>query len=229
MPTTFKPSTYSKKSELKVEKIQNPNNYYTQLATTTQQPPRQQIFVQTTTRLPNYFSTSSTPRPLAAGEEDDGQYRPELYEKDLYKNRIKATTKASTFKPVQNALFNYYQTSSTSAPVPQNYEEDELFKTAHSQNIFASGNALRAEKEKEKVVKTFEAFTEKSSPRPFSKPTLPTKLPSTTKSSTKKASSTKTKDESYDYQYYDTNDPADYPEIEQLEDFGRTVKKSSTN
>lgn len=260
-PTTFKPSTYSKKpDDLKIEKIQNPNKYYTQIITTSQAPiavaqttttqlPQQYNNYQTastTSRNPSFFSTSSTPSPLTDGEEDDGLYRPHLYEKDLYKNKVKTTRispSPAQSGPVQNALFTFYQTSTTALPQQKfqnNYEEDELFKTAHSQNIFASGNQLRAEKEKEKlVVKNFEQYTEKSSPRPFSKPTLApsttaipravstTKLTSVTKTSSKK--SPQDKDVSYDYQYYDTNsDQTDYTELEQIEDFGRTVKKSST-
>lgn len=263
-PTTFKPSTYSKKpDDLKIEKIQNPNKYYTQIITTSQVPialaqttttqlPQQYYNYQTTSttsRNPSFYSTSSTPSPLTDGEEDDGLYRPHLYEKDLFKNKVKTTrisAPAAKTVPVQNALFTFYQSSTTALPqknhFQNNYEEDELFKTAHSQNIFASGNQLRAEKEKEKlVVKNFEQYTEKSSPRPFSKPTL---APSTTvvpQRATSSASTTtksllgsskksqQDKDVSYDYQYYDTNsEQGDYPEIEQIEDFGRTVKKSST-
>lgn len=261
-PTTFKPQTYNKKpTELKLEKIQNPNKYYTQIITTSAAPivessqhQQQQHYnpyqnLPTTTRNPSFYSTSSLPPPLADGEEDDGQYRPYLYEKDLYKNKSKTTKitpppsyspSPSSSKPVQNALFTFYQTSTTALP-QNNFEEDELFKTAHSQNIFASGNQLRADKEKEKhVVKNnYEQFTEKSSPRPFSKPTLPSSTTSNPQKSssiktTKSAQSTRKqpqdKDVSYDYQYYDINgDSSDYPEIEQIEDFGRTVKKSSTN
>ncbi|KAG5671514.1 hypothetical protein PVAND_001708 [Polypedilum vanderplanki] len=257
-PTTFKPNTYSKKPvDTKIEKIQNPNNYYSQLitsvptyatSTTTQSA---SIFNQfpTTTRISNFFSTSSTPRPLGENEEDDGQYRPELYEKDLYKNRIK-TTKAtsapllssSSTLPVKNTLYQFYQTSTTPRVQNNNYnnaDEDEFLKTEHSQNIFASGNKLRAEKEKEKnqFGKGFEQYSETSSPRPFSKPTPQS---STTVKSQKTAKVTKPtkkviqkaeeKDVSYDYQYYDTNGDQDYTEIDAaIEDFGRTVKKSSTN
>lgn len=308
-PTTFKPNTYSKKPlDTKLEKISNPNQYYSQFITntptipTTSAPIQPQFTQTTTSRYANFFSTSSTPRPLQAGEEDDGLYRPDLYEKDLFKNKARTTkvasTKSATTKttsaktiptsytqsssaplkdtasvshtqsssapvkntafashtqsssaPVKNTLFQFYHTSTTSAPtirssIAQSYsDEDEFLKTEYSQNIFASGNQLRAEKEKEKLFgKNFEQFSETSSPRPFSKPTL---LPSTTQSSTTTTrSSTKSiatksttfkqqpkddKDVSYDYQYYDTNGDHEYPEIEPIEDFGRTVKKSSTN
>lgn len=307
-PTTFKPNTYSKKPlDLKLEKIQNPNKYYSQIITTLPPPttistttaysptttfPQQQQqqfnnnninhnnnfnhfqnnHHHTTTRVSNFFSTSSTPRPLTAGEEDDGQYRPDIYEKDFYRNKVK-TTKITT-SPVKNTLYQFYQTSTTpKAPIDNfntnannnnnnfngnsnnfnnfnsnlnsnNYNsgEDEFLKTAHSQNIFASGNQLRAEKEKEKLVGKFEQFSETSSPRPFSKPTppstttlAPVKLQAQPKAqpkaqSKKNQAKKEEKDVSYDYQYYDTNaDQSDYPEIEAIEDFGRTVKKSSTS
>lgn len=304
-PTTFKPNTYSKKPvDTKIEKISNPNKYYSQFitnaptdgtttTTTTFATPipqqynnnNNQFNSQTTTsRYANYFSTSTTPRPLALGEEDDGLYRPDLYEKDLFKNKARTTktsvplstpirntqpsapvkitqsstpvknTQSSTplkntqsSSLVKNTLFQFYQTSTTLAPPVRNYiqnsDEDEFLKTEHSQNIFASGNQLRAEKEKEKLFgKTYEQYSETSSPRPFSKPTLPpsttqyttttTTVRSTTKSIPKSTSTTAKpkvdKDVSYDYQYYDTNGDHEYPEIEAIEDFGRTVKKSNT-
>jgi hypothetical protein len=97
---------------------------------------------------------------------------------------------------------------------------------------------LRAEKEKEKIFgKSYEQFSETSSPRPFSKPSLsPSTTPSTTTTrkvvTTSKTTAIKQpKDEnaSYDYQYYDTNGDQEYPEIpDGIEDFGRTVKKSNT-
>ncbi|CAG9807300.1 unnamed protein product [Chironomus riparius] len=318
-PTTFKPETYSKKHvDTKIEKISNPNKYYSQIitnaptvgttTTTTLAPiPQQynnnnnQFNSQTTTsRYANYFSTSTTPRPLGIGEEDDGLYRPDLYEKDLFKNKARLPTRTSvpsstpvkntlvpsstpvknTLVPsstpvknysvsssipvkntsvpsstpvrntpssilVKNTLFQFYQTSTTLAPSVRNYiqnsDEDEFLKTEHSQNIFASGNQLRAEKEKEKIFgKTYEQYSETSSPRPFSKPTLPptttqyttTTFKTTTRTIPKSSSSAKPKvdkDVSYDYQYYDTNGDHEYPEVEAIEDFGRTVKKSSTS
>jgi hypothetical protein len=246
-PTTFKPTNnFSKKpvdfvASQKLEKIQNPNKYYSQF-TSTQAPSTQPIIVTTphaqqfntfnnfqhqTTRQSNFFSSTSSVRPLADGEEDDGQYRPELYEKDFYRNKAK-TTKI-TPAPVRNTFNNFYQSTTTTTLKPQNTfnsGEDEFLKTAHSQNIFASGNQLRAEKEREKTVVKFNDFTEKSSPRPFSKPTA---APSTT-AKPKKNREKIEKDVSYDYQYYDTNaETNDYPEIEAIEEFGKTAKKSSSN
>lgn len=247
-PTTFKPNNnFSKKpidyvASQKLEKIQNPNKYYSQF---TSSPAPSTIAIQTTpqaqfntfntqfqhnnfqhqtTRQSNFFSTTTTARPLAEGEEDDGQYRPELYEKDFYRNKAK-TTKI-TPAPVRNTFNNFHQTSTTLKP-QNNYNsgEDELFKTAHSQNIFASGNQLRAAKEQEKAIAKYNDYsTEKSSPRPFSKPTLAT-------STTLKPKKTKVeKDVSYDYQYYDTNaDQNDYVDLAAIEDFGKTAKKSSSN
>lgn len=297
-PTTFKPNSYSKKPlDTKIEKIQNPNKYYSQLITsaptiyttpTTQATTTTFVsnnnnnnhFHQTTTTIPrysNFFSTSVTPKALTHGEEDDGQYRPDLYEKDFFRNRPKTTKLSSS--PVKNTLYQFYQTS-TAAPAPRaqniqnnfNYQnnqnsqinqnhqnsnnnnqndsgEEEFLKTEHSQNIFASGNQLRAEKEKEKLFgKNLEQFlSETSSPRPFSKPTpqattttittttTTTLKPSTTRKASTSSVTTKRiipkgveKDVSYDYQYYDTNGDHEYPDIEAIEDFGRTVKKSNT-
>lgn len=252
-PTTFKPNNnFSKKpvdiiASQKLEKVQNPNKYYSQFSTTQAQStfpvinttPQPQFnnfntqfqhnnnnnnFQHHTTRQSNFFSTTTTARPLAEGEEDDGQYRPELYEKDFFRNKVK-TTKI-TPAPVRNSFNNFQQTSSTAKPQNSfNSGEDEFLKTAHSQNIFASGNQLRAEKEKEKTVVKYDYSTEKSSPRPFSKPSSVT---STTPKPVKKAKVEK--DVSYDYQYYDTNgDQHDYSEFDTIEDFGKTAKKSSSN
>jgi hypothetical protein len=260
-PTTFKPANgaFNKKpidtvSSQKLEKIQQSNKFFAQSTTLApvtqsfitsplpqynnnalntqyqqQQQPQQNInFDQQSSRVNNFYSTSSTPRPLNENEEDDGQYRPELYEKDFYRNKIKTTKIAPV--SVNN---NVHQ--STSKPIHNSFagEEDELFKTAHSQNIFASGNQLRAEKEREKTVSKvaidYSQFTEKSSPRPFSKPTPPaTVKPTTSKKPVKQKSKTGAeKDVSYDYQYYDTDTNLnDYTDLETIEDFGKTVKKT---
>lgn len=259
-PTTFKPSnTFSKKpvdplSSQKLEKIQNPNKYYSQFSSTTLLPPTtttiaiafppqqpqlnnfnsnqfQQNIFQTTTRHSSFFSTSTTLKPLSQDEEDDGQYRPELYEKDFYRNRVKTTRITSA--PIRNTLNNFYQTSTTHKPqINFNSGEDEFLKTAHSQNIVASGNQLRAEKEREKSLSKFDEYvttasTEKSSPRPFAKPVQSSSPPPTTTSTVKPKAE---KDASYDYQYYDTNaEPADYSEFGAIEDFGKTSKKSSSS
>lgn len=251
-PTTFKPNNnFSKKpvdsiASQKLEKIQNPNKYYSQFTTaqTTHSPleintsPQSQFnnyntqqsfqhnnFQHHTTRQSNFFSTTTTARPLAEGEEDDGQYRPELYEKDFFRNKAK-TTKI-TPAPLRNNFNNFFQVTSSTEKIQNNFNsgEDEFLKTAHSQNIFASGNQLRAEKEKEKTIVKFNDYsTEKSSPRPFSKPTQ------VTSSTSKPKKQKEEKDVSYDYQYYDTNsDQHDYSELDTIEDFGKTNKKSSSN
>lgn len=253
-PTTFKPTNnFSKKpvdyiSSQKLEKIQNPNKYYSQFTSTqaastpslntTPQPQftnfntqfQHNNFQHQTTRISNFYSSTPSVRPLAEGEEDDGQYRPELYEKDFFRNKAK-TTKITT-APVRNTFNNFYQTSTTLKPAQDqinfNSGEDEFLKTAHSQNIFASGNQLRAEKEREKSVVKYNEYsttiTEKSSPRPFSKPTP------VTSTTVKPRKQNEEKDVSYDYQYYDTNaDQNDYSELETIEDFGKTAKKSSSN
>lgn len=254
-PTTFKPSNnFSKKpvdfgGPQKLEKIQNPNKYYSQF-TQTQAPststvnttPQPQFtdyntqfqhnnYQHQTTRISNFYSSTPSVRPLREGEEDDGLYRPELYEKDFFRNKAKTTKITSA--PVRNTFNNnFYQSSTTtkSTPAPSSDQdesgEDEFLKTAHSQHIFASANELRIEKERERNLVKYNDYsttiTEKSSPRPFSKPTLAT---STTKKPKKQV-----KDVSYDYQYYDTNaEQNDYSELEAIEDFGKTAKKSSSN
>ena len=330
-PTTFKPSTYNKKpvdhiASQKLEKVQNPNKYYTQFvtspapttvavpSTTTQQPQqnfnnyqqnqnqnnffaapqkqsqqKQQNEVQQNrqqtnqlqqnnqqqqqqnqqqnqqqqnqqqqqqnlqNRQSNFFSSTTTARPLAENEEDDGQYRPELYEKDFYRNKAKTSKspvpRGNINNNNNNNYNNFFQTTTTTTtlrPFNQNNNnnnhnsnhynsaEDEFLKTAHSQNIAASGNELRAEKERARQQAKFNDYTttvnEKSSPRPFSKPTT---TPSTTTIShravtTSRPSKKDEKDVSYDYQYYDThNENNDYTEYGAAEDFGKTSKKSN--
>lgn len=305
-PTTFKPSTYNKKpvdhiASQKLEKVQNPNKYYTQFvtsvapttvsvpSTTTQQPqlnfnnyqqnqnqnnffaaPQQkqsqqkeqnelqqnrqqtnQLEQNLQNRQSNFFSSTTTARPLAENEEDDGQYRPELYEKDFYRNKAKtskapAVPRGNINNNNSNNYNNFFQTTTTTLrPFNQNNinnhnsnhynsAEDEFLKTAHSQNIAASGNELRAEKERARQQAKFNDYTttvnEKSSPRPFSKPTT---APTTTTIShravtTSRPSKKDEKDVSYDYQYYDThNENNDYTEYGAAEDFGKTSKKSN--
>lgn len=335
-PTTFKPSTYNKKpvdhiASQKLEKVQNPNKYYTQFVTsaapttvsvpattttttttTTQKPQqnfnnyqqnqnqnnffavaqqqkqpqqkqqnefqqsnRQQTNQQQTNqqqqnqqqqqqqqqnlqnRQSNFFSSTTTARPLAENEEDDGQYRPELYEKDFYRNKAKtskapAVPRGNINNNNNNNYNNFFQTTTTTTLRPFNQNnnnnnnnhnsnhynsaEDEFLKTAHSQNIAASGNELRAEKERARQQAKYNDYTttvnEKSSPRPFSKPTT---TPSTTTIShravtTSRPSKKDEKDVSYDYQYYDThNENNDYTEYGGAEDFGKTSKKSKLN
>lgn len=295
-PTTFKPSTYNKKPvdhivSQKLDKVQNPNKYYTQFvtsvapttvsipSTTTQQPQqnfnnyqqnqnqnnffaapqqkqsleKQQNELQQNlqNRQSNFFSSTTTARPLAENEEDDGQYRPELYEKDFYRNKAKtskapAVPRGNINNNNNNNYNNFFQTTTTTTLRPfiqnninhnsnhYNSAEDEFLKTAHSQNIAASGNELRAEKERARQQAKFNDYTttvnEKSSPRPFSKPTT---APTTTTIShravtTSRPSKKDEKDVSYDYQYYDThNENNDYTEYGAAEDFGKTSKKSN--
>uniref|UniRef100_A0A336MWY5 CSON006133 protein n=1 Tax=Culicoides sonorensis TaxID=179676 RepID=A0A336MWY5_CULSO len=163
---------------------------------------QQQTQTQPTYR-PTTTTTATTPKPLGEDEEDDGQYRPELYEKDLYKNKLKAKLRAK-----QNKHFNYYQTTTSRT----NNDEDELFNTAHSQNIAASGNELRAERARQ-VAANVNKLLDESSSRPSS----------TTKQTPSKKDDEK--DVSYDYQYYDFgNEQNNYDEL--IEEFGRTKVKS---
>ncbi|XP_055523923.1 mucin-5AC [Wyeomyia smithii] len=269
-PTTFKPNAFSKKALLqfiiqKPEKPQEKNaptpvksTIYiptvppVSITTTTTtaapvasrrqyntyfQQPQQQVHTTTTTS-----STTTTSRPTEV-DEDDGQYHPELYEKDLYRNRVKAK-----FNQERKQSQNYFQQSTPVSQLLSTSDEDEIFRTAHSQNIVASGNDLILERARQAAAKineflssssvkpTAPAPTKKSSqsvvssnssnsqrvnPRPFSK--APTISPHAT--STKRPSDDK---EEYDYAYYDTGSP-DIPEYDVIEEFGRTGKNKKQN
>uniref|UniRef100_A0A1B0DPQ4 Uncharacterized protein n=1 Tax=Phlebotomus papatasi TaxID=29031 RepID=A0A1B0DPQ4_PHLPP len=118
---------------------------------------------------------------------------------------------------------NYQVTAATLPPV--NSAEDEFLKTAHSQNIAASGNELRAEKEKARHQATTKSNSRSTT---FSKaPTIPPNATST-KRPPQVSAVPNDKDASYDYQYYDTysGNPRDYSEYEIIEDFGKTKTKS---
>lgn len=162
---------------------------------------------------------SSTPKPLSQEgiNEDDGQYHPELYEKDFARYKIKnrkkqqqqkfqqQTTKQNNFNNFNNN--NYQQTNSNRFGTST---EEEFLNTAHSQNIAASGNELRAANAKNIANAKQSQFK------------APTISPNVTTTKKPQASAQADKDVSYDYAYYDSgNDtPHDYSEFET--DFGKT-------
>lgn len=209
-PTTFKPGTYKKNYDISTPKFIVPE--YT---------PKQAFHTPTTTLSPSTTTTTTNqPKVLVQTQnlnidEDDGQYHPELYEKDFARNKIKQRPASR-----QQQYYNNYNNNNNNQNNYNNYQtttvsyqssEDEFLKTAHSINIAASGNEIRAEKARQ------------ASPRPFSKaPTIPPNATSTKKSPTKE------KDASYDYAYYDSGNSKDYSEYDLIEDFGKT-KRSGKN
>lgn len=217
-PTTFKPTTYKKPVDafaaikaVQVEqaKTASPVNFNKFSAA-------------------SYLPSTSTQPPIQKTEddEDDGQYHPELYEKDFARHKI--NNKRRFGKPSgTNAGFQFgtnYQVTAATLP-PVNSAEDEFLKTAHSQNIAASGNELRAEKEKARHQATTKSDSRSTT---FSKaPTIPPNATST-KRPPQVSAVPNDKDASYDYQYYDTysGNPRDYSEYEIIEDFGKTKTKS---
>lgn len=202
-PTTFKPGTYKKNFDILTSRFIVPE--YT---------PKQIITTSTTTISPTTTSTYAPPKTVVQTQqnlnidEDDGQYHPELYEKDFARNKLKQ-------KPVSRQQ-QYYNNPTTNKNNYNNFQtttvsyqssEDEFLKTAHSINIAASGNEIRAEKARQ------------ASSRSFSKaPTIPPNATSTKKSPTKE------KDASYDYAYYDSGNSKDYSEYDLIEDFGKTKR-----
>lgn len=237
-PTTFKPGTFNIKkasdpflvaNQQKFDKTFYNVQQTTAIPTTTRQP--QTTFVPTSPPQPQQQriipTTTTTVAPTQPGDEDDGQYRPELYEKDFYRNKQKA--KLNNIRNQgrgQSRTQTFYQ--STQAPATTvNSGEDEFLKTAHSQNIAASGNELRARQNAAKINDLLSESKGRvkgnSSPRPFSNaPTIPPNATTTKKAPTKNDD----KDASYDYAYYDTGASKDYSEYDVIEEFGKTNKKS---
>lgn len=198
------------------------------------QPQQQQFY---STAAPSFaFNSFSGVSPAVAQkvediDENDGQYHPELYEKDFarYKVKNKKVNKLiSTAAPLRSTVA--FQTSA--APKVAAFQnpasgEDEFLKTAHSQNIVASGNQLLYDQLKSNFKQQQQQQSTPAqtvaSPRPFSR-TAPTIPPNAT--TTKRPSKAKTeKDVSYDYQYYDfgADSPRDY-DIDVIEDFGKIKK-----
>jgi hypothetical protein len=180
------------------------------------------------------FVSSTSPKPNTEEDEDDGQYRPEIYEKDFYRNRkLTKTTKTVTTLLRRNGIENRYSKyDSTTKKNFVNSAEDELLKTENSQNIANSHNEfrLKQERERQKNLKATDTFY-RSSPKPFSKQenTSPYQTKPTTSKPIITANSRTTekineKDVSYDYAYYDTHDADEqYPDY--IGDFRKTSRK----
>lgn len=227
-PTTFKPDIFNVKKNYGAFEI-NKQKPQSQPIVVAPVPQPQQINVRVNpspTNTNNYVNnrfevpqqsfrpttttTTTTLRPLGDDEEDDGQYRPEIYEKDLYKNKLKAKLHTK-----QTKHFNYYQTTTSRS---NHNDDDELFNTAHSQNIAASGNELRAERARQVAANVNKLLDESSRVQSTTTQKAPVKA---SKGNKKDAE----KDVSYDYQYYDFgNEPNSYDEL--IEEFGRTKVKS---
>lgn len=166
-------------------------------------------------------------------DEHDGQYHPELYEKDFARYKIKNRKKQQQQK-FQSFNSQNFNNAKSYVPNVQSEKqksfissvEEEILNTAHSQNIAATGNELWAANSK-----AANANAKQSN-------AISSKIPSTTakgttiKSTTnkqpqtinKKTSSEKRdEDVSYDYAYYDSgNDaPHEYSDLEII-DFGKT-------
>ncbi|KXJ82203.1 hypothetical protein RP20_CCG015090 [Aedes albopictus] len=278
-PTTFKPNALSKKALLQfaIQKPEKPQEKFNPAPPrSTIYVPTVPPVTSTTTFTPTTTSTTFAPptqrkqqlnyfqqpqqRPVPSPtttpsttttdvDEDDGQYHPELYEKDFYRNRVKAKfnqERKQSHDPLTSSRNNFFQQSTPVSQSLSSSDEDEIFRTAHSQNIAASGNDLILERARQAAAKINEFLSSSSvkptvpaapptkkssqsainsasssrvSPRPFSKaPTIP---PNAT--STKRPSDDK---DEYDYAYYDTGSP-DVPEYDIIEDFGRTARKSA--
>lgn len=161
-------------------------------------------------------------------DENDGQYHPELYEKDFARYKIKNRKKQQqviqgslkqNFAKPQNSFNNQNQQQQQNINRGGqksfgNSAEEEFLNTAHSQNIAASGNELWAHSKN--LAKSKQAYS-----IPSKAPTIaPVKHTPTNENS---SISKDDKDVSYDYAYYDSaNDtPHDYSEFD-LPDFGKT-------
>jgi hypothetical protein len=184
----------------------------------------------------NNYLPSTTPKLVSTKEEeeeDDGSYRPELYEKDLYKNKVKiaqsrnrGNTKSnyriqSDSKPKVNNKNNLFQAQTTSS--------DEDLKTANSLNIAASANELR------KQAAAKQSFADKSQLLKLTPVTraghyLPTISPNAV---TTKKPVVITGSDDYNYEYYDIGDSSidkthtDYGSYDGIiQEFAKTNKKT---
>lgn len=160
-------------------------------------------------------------------DENDGQYHPELYEKDFARYKIKSRKKQQQLQNFQKPNFAKAQTDynnkfqqSFNRPTQKSYStstEDELLQVAHSQNIAATGNELWA-KSKNAENKSKQSFNI----------IVPAKAPTIPPNATTKKPSTIPKDDkdvSYDYAYYDSGNetPHDYSDIDL--DFTKTRRQ----
>lgn len=200
-PTTFKPATYKKVIQ----------GYDQKLGTSTK--------FAASSYLPSTSTTTYRPQPASdQGDEDDGQYHPELYEKDFARNKLKSRKQQQ--RPSYDRNFDRRPSEA-----PTDTEDDEFLNTAHSLNIAAGANQLRAEKTKQSSPTAFRtpttsyvsATTTTTTKRPISPPK--------NKQSSKKSHKGANEDTSYDYAYYDSfsGNPQDY-EYDLISEFGKTRK-----
>lgn len=173
--------------------------------------------------------TSTVVNTYIAGiDENDGQYHPELYEKDFARYKIKSRKKQQqviqnsskqSFSKSQNDFSdsNHQQNINRGGQKSSGSAEEEFLNTAHSQNIAASGNELWAHSKN--LAKSKQSYSIPSK--------ATTGSPTKSKTVTAKSTTSISKDVSYDYAYYDSaNDapPHDYSEFD-LPDFGKTQRQ----
>lgn len=158
-------------------------------------------------------------------DENDGQYHPELYEKDFARYKIKNRKKQQQISQISQK--QHFAKPQTDFGVGNKHQsninrgtqkgfgtsvEEEILNTAHSQNIAASGNELYISAKSKQLQKI--------------STNAPTNAPTNRPNISKKENLSISKDEkdvSYDYAYYDSgNDtPHEYSEFD-LPDFGKT-------
>lgn len=173
------------------------------------QPPKQPIF------------QPSQSVNLSAIDENDGQYHPELYERDFARYKIKNRKKQQQIiqqsskqnlakQNVAKNDFSNKQNNQGTQRFAASHEE-EFLNTAHSQNIAASGNELWANSKN--TIKAKQTYNQSKAPT----------IPPNAAKKEKPAVPKEDKDVSYDYAYYDSgNDtPHEYSEFD-LSDFGKT-------
>lgn len=243
-PTTFKPLFYfnvakqinDNLSTISKVKTATETLTYSSTSTTSRSVPIEPIFNRGSIVSRPNFSESTVIKPqipqqpskqINAGviDENDGQYHPELYEKDFARYKIKNRKKQQQISQIsQKQHFAKPQTdfgignkhqSNTNRGTQKSFGtsvEEEILNTAHSQNIAASGNELY--------------ISVKSKQSQKISTNAPTNAPTNRPNTSKKENLSISKDEkdvSYDYAYYDSgNDaPHEYSEFD-LPDFGKT-------
>lgn len=243
-PTTFKPLFYfnvakqinDNLSTISKVKTATETLTYSSTSTTSRSVPIEPIFNRGSIVSRPNFSEPTVIKPqipqqpskqINAGviDENDGQYHPELYEKDFARYKIKNRKKQQQISQIsQKQHFAKPQTdfgignkhqSNTNRGTQKSFGtsvEEEILNTAHSQNIAASGNELY--------------ISVKSKQSQKISTNAPTNAPTNRPNTSKKENLSISKDEkdvSYDYAYYDSgNDaPHEYSEFD-LPDFGKT-------
>lgn len=248
-PTTFKPLFYfnvakqinDNLSTISKVKTATETLTYSSTSTTSRSVPIEPIFNRgSIVSRPNFSESTATKPQLAQQpfkqidtsviDENDGQYHPELYEKDFARYKIKNRKKQQQISQIsQKQHFAKPQTdfgignkhqSNINRGTQKSFGtsvEEEILNTAHSQNIAAaSGNELYISAKSKQSQKI-------STNAPSNAPAnAPTNRPNTSKKENLSISKDE-KDVSYDYAYYDSgNDaPHEYSEFD-LPDFGKT-------